>query len=79
MIDPSGLRLAEGAEFKIEELERGLYSVVNAYDGEYEYFDERPITRTIGFTPPTNSDLKAYGRVLQNREIEIFPETVERT
>jgi hypothetical protein len=48
MIDPSGLRLPDDAEFRIERIAQGLYSVVNAYDGEYEYFDERPIKNGIG-------------------------------
>jgi hypothetical protein len=51
MIDPSGLRLPDETEFRIEKIENGLYSVVNAYDGEYEYFDERPIKKQIGFAP----------------------------
>jgi hypothetical protein len=51
MIDPSGLRLPDDAEFRIEKIDKGLYSVVNAYDGEYEYFDERPIKKRIGFDP----------------------------
>jgi hypothetical protein len=59
MIDPSGLRLPDDAEFRVEKIENGLYSVVNAYDGEYEYFDERPIQKRIGFAPsgPLESEL----------------------
>ena len=71
MIDPSGLRLPKDDEFRIEKLEKGLYSVVNAYDGDYEYFDERPITRTIGFVPTLYSESEA-GEVPLS-----FPETVD--
>jgi hypothetical protein len=56
MIDPSGLRLPDDAEFRIEKVEKGLYSVVNAYDGQYEYFDERPIEKRIGFAPSESDE-----------------------
>lgn len=43
MIFPSQIRRPKDREPRVEEVERGLYVVRDAYDGEYEYFPGRPI------------------------------------
>jgi hypothetical protein len=43
MVNPSGIRLPEGASLKVEVLNPGIYSIENAYEGQYEYFEDRPI------------------------------------
>lgn len=47
MVNPSGMRLRTGQTFKVEEVDNGLFSVENAYEGEYEYFENRPITLEV--------------------------------
>ena len=39
MVNPSGMRLPQGQKLKVEQVDDGLFSVENAYEGEYEYFD----------------------------------------
>jgi hypothetical protein len=43
VVYPSGIRLPQGQGLKVEQVEKGLFSVENAYEGEYEYFEDRPI------------------------------------
>lgn len=43
MFNPSGTTLQPGDEFQIKTVEKGLYTVTNAYGGLYEYFEGRPI------------------------------------
>ena len=50
MIIPSSMVLAQGAEFDIKEVAKGLYSVTNAYAGEYQYFKDRTIPRVVTAT-----------------------------
>ena len=44
MFNPSGFVLEEGRNFEITEVENGVFVVDNAYEGNYEYFQGRPIT-----------------------------------
>ena len=44
MTFPSQIRRPKDRDPRVEEVERGLYVVVDAYDGEYE-FPGRPIRR----------------------------------
>jgi hypothetical protein len=43
MFSPSNIRSPKGGKLRVERVRRGLYSVANAYDGEYEFFRDRPI------------------------------------
>jgi hypothetical protein len=47
MIHPSGIRQDKDRELKIVNVEQGLYTVENAYEGVYEYFKGRPVTGEI--------------------------------
>jgi hypothetical protein len=44
MVNPSGIRHSENNELEVHEVRQGLYTVENAYVGNYEYFKNRPIT-----------------------------------
>jgi hypothetical protein len=48
MIYPSSIHKNEGDSFDIEEIERGMFSVQNAYQGKYEYFRGRPVADVQG-------------------------------
>jgi hypothetical protein len=43
MVNPSGIRLPDGENLKVEVVNPGIYSIENAYEGQFEYFDDRPI------------------------------------
>lgn len=43
MVNPSGIRLPNGENLIVELVNPGIYSIENAYEGQYEYFDHRPI------------------------------------
>ncbi len=43
MVNPSGIRLRDGENLRVEVVIPGIYSIENAYEGQYEYFDDRPI------------------------------------
>ncbi len=43
MVNPSGIRLPDGENLKVEVVIPGIYSIENAYEGQFEYFDDRPI------------------------------------
>ena len=43
-MNPSGIRPPK--KLRVEKIKQGLYSVENAYEGEYEFFRGRPIGRT---------------------------------
>jgi len=43
MVNPSGIRLPNGENLKVEVVNPGIYSIENAYEGQFEYFDDRPI------------------------------------
>ena len=47
MINPSTTRLPQGRELRIEQVEKGLYTVRNAYEGPVEYFKGRPIPEPV--------------------------------
>jgi hypothetical protein len=40
---PSSFRLRKGEKINVEEVAQGMFTVTNAYEGEYEYFDNEPI------------------------------------
>ncbi len=43
MVNPSGIRLPDGENLRVEVVNPGIYSIENAYEGQFEYFDDRPI------------------------------------
>ena len=55
MIDPNCIELPENHELRIERIEKGLYTVRNAYEGSYEYFKNRPIAVEVT-SPPTETN-----------------------
>jgi hypothetical protein len=60
MIDPSGIRLPKGEEFRIKEVKKGLFIVENAFEGEYEYFDGRPMFRVERNPEPADPIFEDY-------------------
>jgi hypothetical protein len=58
MFTPSSTKIAD-SELKIERVDHGLYTVQNAYEGQYEYFSGRPIAiDEEHLTSPTHSSGK---------------------
>ncbi len=45
MAVPSAIRLPRGETFRLVKADDGMYSVANAYEGNYEYFEDRPTDR----------------------------------
>ncbi|UFP93603.1 hypothetical protein [Gloeobacter morelensis] len=43
MYNPGGIRLPKGANIEIKSLGGGMFSFANAYDGNFEYFEGRPL------------------------------------
>lgn len=43
MIIPSSIQPIQGTGFLIKEEEEGLFTVKNAYEGDYQYFKNRPV------------------------------------
>lgn len=64
MINPSGIRHQENDELQIREVRPGLFTVGNAYVGNYEYFDNRPI-----IMEPTKSSKLSRTDELNCREL----------
>ncbi|MDZ8239305.1 MAG: photosystem I reaction center subunit II [Nostoc sp. ChiQUE01a] len=52
MIDPSGIRPSKEDNLIVKEVEPGLYTIENAYEGVYEYFENRPINFEETVAPP---------------------------
>jgi hypothetical protein len=42
-ISPSNIKQSKELPLRVESTEDGLYSVKNAYAGQYEYFEGRPL------------------------------------
>ena len=42
MAVPSAVRLPQGEAYRLVKTDDGMYSVENAYEGNYEYFENRP-------------------------------------
>lgn len=47
MIYPSKIQKTEGDDLEVQEITEGMYSVKNAYKGQYEYFRGRPIVEVL--------------------------------
>ena len=47
MFNPSGIKSPKGDQLRVERARRGLYYIDNAYEGEYEYFKDRPIHNRV--------------------------------
>lgn len=56
---PSNFQPPKDEGFHIEQVERGLFVVSNAYDGQYEYFENRPI--------PVDTDDRPSERAIEQR------------
>jgi len=56
MIDPSGIRLPAGEKFRLKEVKKGLFIVENAFEGDYEYFDGRPMFKVKRSTEQVGLD-----------------------
>jgi hypothetical protein len=48
MIFPSGIKLPDGQSYRILETCNGSFTVENAYEGTYEFFEGRPISQHDG-------------------------------
>ena len=44
MFEPSGV---QKSKYKVVEVDNGLYSVLDAYEGEIEYFQGRPAASSV--------------------------------
>jgi hypothetical protein len=47
-MNPSGIRRPVGEGYVVQEVKPGMYVVLNAYAGEYEFFKGRPLHREFG-------------------------------
>ncbi|KYC41055.1 hypothetical protein WA1_23345 [Scytonema hofmannii PCC 7110] len=45
MIDPSGIQPLPNHKLKVRQVNPGLYSIENTYEGVYEYFTEHSIVK----------------------------------
>jgi hypothetical protein len=45
MIDPSGIQPLPNQKLQVKEVNPGLYSLENTYEGVYEYFPEPPVVK----------------------------------
>lgn len=54
MLNPSGFRIPRNRELETEELQDGVYSVRNAYEGEYDYFRRSSVRNGANGQNPVN-------------------------
>lgn len=56
---PSGITPVDAQELTIKKVGVGLYTVVNAYEGEYRFFSTDPLMTTVSSTSDRDTSADA--------------------